>query len=92
MTSLLSFFRQPNLVKLAILRGINIFKYELLFHRVCWACRVAWSILLALGARDSDSNSDRPISYNKKKTRANRLIIILCWFFLFPIGPRADVL
>jgi hypothetical protein len=26
-----------------------------------WACRVAWSILLALGARDSDSNSDRPI-------------------------------
>jgi hypothetical protein len=40
---------------------INIFKYNMLLHRVCWACRVAWSILLALGARDSDSNSDRPI-------------------------------
>ena len=52
---------------------VNIFKYDMLFHRVCWACRVAWSILLALGARDSDSNSDRPIPAYKRISRQQAL-------------------
>ena len=63
---------------------INIFKYDMLFHRVCGACRVAWSILLALGARDSDSNSDRPIPiYWRRLGQQSHNGILLAYSFSF---------
>ncbi len=41
---------------------IKVFKYQgLIPESVYWARGVAWSILLALGARDPDSNSGGPI-------------------------------
>ena len=33
------------------------------YSKKCWARRVAWSILLALGARDSSSNLGGPTSW-----------------------------
>ena len=50
-------------------RRVKVFKYPIMLHGRAWACRVAWFILLALGARDSDSNSDRPITHFRKAHR-----------------------
>jgi len=39
---------------------IKVFKYLITIPDTYRACGVAWSILLALGARNPDSNSGRP--------------------------------